>query len=220
MRIKEVKGWGRLQRILSKVMARTDLSKNEGKVFWAIVYKTIAFNKLEDKIPQSQLVDLTGIDQRNLFRTVNSLLKKGVIFRRGSIYGVELDFSKRKNTSVVMYNKKYISSEEKYISSDVKNTSVATDSRDLSKRTNQDRGNFYMELSRKEIEGLELENWYRAVMWNYGKFGMEYIEKTIKEYDYDTRMSCWYIYADSGNIRNKEAFFSHLLRNYQEDLKE
>jgi len=56
-------------------------------------------------------------------------------------------------------------------------------------------------------------------MWNYGKFGMEYIEKTIKDYDYDTRMSCWYIYADSGNIRNKEAFFSHLLRKYKEDLE-
>ncbi|MBA7554228.1 hypothetical protein ES705_46840 [subsurface metagenome] len=93
------------------------------------------------------------------------------------------------------------------------------DSRNLSKRANQDRGNFYMELSRKEIDGLELENWYRAVMWNYGKFGMDYIEKTIKEYDYDTRMSCWYIYADSGNIRNKEAFFSHLLRNYREEEK-
>ncbi|MBA7592338.1 hypothetical protein ES708_34518 [subsurface metagenome] len=60
---------------------------------------------------------------------------------------------------------------------------------------------FYIKLSRKEIEKLESDQWYRAVMWNYGKFGMDYIEKTIKDYDYDTRMSCWYIYEDSGNIR-------------------
>jgi len=154
MRIKEIEGWGKLPRILSKVMARTDLSKNEGKVFWAIVHKTIAFNKLEDKIPQSQLVELTGIDQRNLFRTVNSLLKKGVIFRKGSIYGVELDFKKRKNTSVVMYEEKYISSEEKYISSDVKNTSLLTDSLDLSKRAIQERGLSPLEKKKKK-EAIE-----------------------------------------------------------------
>ncbi|GAI71666.1 unnamed protein product, partial [marine sediment metagenome] len=81
------------------------------------------------------------------------------------------------------------------------------------------RKDFYMELSRKEIEKLELEDWYQAVMWNYGKFSKEYIEKTIKDYNYNVRMSCWYIYADSGNIRNKEAYFSKLLENYQEDLE-
>ncbi|MBA7586895.1 hypothetical protein ES708_28902 [subsurface metagenome] len=220
MRTKEVKGWGRLPRSLARALAGAKLNVYEGRVVWAIVYKTIAFNKLEDKIPQSQLVDLTGIVQRNLFRTVNSLLKKGVIFRKGNKYGVELDFSKWKNTSLEMYKEKYISGERKYISGDVKNTSLEMDSRDLLKRTNQDRGDFYMKLSRTEIEKLELDQWYQAVMWNYGKFGMEYIEKTMKDYDYNTRMSCWYIYADSGNIRNKEAFFSHLLRNYQEDLKE
>ena len=219
MRTRRSEGWGQLPRAIARALAGVNLSKNEGKVVWAIVYKTIAFNKLEDKIPQSQLVDLTGIDQRNLFRTVNSLLKKGVIFRRGSIYGVELDFSKWENTPVEVYSKKYTSSGGKYTSSGVKNTPVAVDSRDLSKRTNQDRGDFYMKLSRKEIEGLESDQWYQAVMWNYGKFGMEYIEKTMKDYDYNTRMSCWYIYADSGNIRNKEAFFSHLLRNYQEEEK-
>ncbi|MBA7592678.1 hypothetical protein ES708_34871 [subsurface metagenome] len=217
MRIKEVKGWGRLPRTLAKVLAGAKLNVYEGRVVWAIVYKTIAFNKLEDKIPQKQFVDLTGIVQRNLFRTVNSLLKKGVIFRKGNKYGVELDFSKWENTSLEMYKEKYISGEGKYISGDVKNTSLETDSRDPSKRTNQDRGNFYMKLPRKEIEKLESENWYRAVMWNYGKFGMEYIEKTIKNYDYNTRMSCWYLYQEAKNVRDKEAYFSKLLRDYPEE---
>ncbi len=74
---------------------------------------------------------------------------------------------------------------------------------------------FYMKLSRKEIEKLESERWYRAVMWNYGKFSKEYIEKTIKDYDYNTRMSCWYLYQEASNVRNKEAYFSKLLENYQ-----
>ncbi|GAI66425.1 unnamed protein product, partial [marine sediment metagenome] len=87
------------------------------------------------------------------------------------------------------------------------------------KRSTPRREDFYIKLSRKEIEKLESENWYQAVMWNYGKFSKEYIEKTIKDYNYNVRMSCWYIYADSGNIRDKEAFFSHLLRDYQEDLE-
>jgi len=92
--------------------------------------------------------------------------------------------------------------------------------KDTLKEKKKDREDFYIKLSRKEIEKLESENWYRAVMWNYGKFGMEYIEKTIKDYDYNTRMSCWYIYEESGNIRNKEAYFSKLLENYQEELSE
>ncbi len=71
-----------------------------------------------------------------------------------------------------------------------------------------------MKFSRKEIEKLESENWYRAVMWNYGKFGMEYIERTIKKYDYRTRMSCWYLYEEAKNVGDKEAYFSKLLRDY------
>ncbi|GAI85722.1 unnamed protein product [marine sediment metagenome] len=140
MRTRSSEGWGQLPRAIARALAGTDLREYEAKLIWAIVYKTIAFNKIEDRIPQSQFVSLTGIDQRNLSRTINSLLKKGMIFKRGNVYGIQRDFTKWENTSPQVYTEKYISSEKKYIGRDVKNTSPETDSRDLSKRAIQEKG--------------------------------------------------------------------------------
>ena len=150
MRTRSSKGWGQLPRSLAKALAETDLSKNEGKLLWAIVYKTIAFNKLEDKIPQKQLVNLTGIEKRNMNRTVNSLLKKGVIFRKGNIYGVELDFYKWEKSSLLMTNEKVIATEGKVIATDDKKSSLLTDSRELSKRAFQERGLSTLEKKKKK----------------------------------------------------------------------
>ncbi|GAI23983.1 unnamed protein product, partial [marine sediment metagenome] len=105
MRIKEVKGWGKLQRTLAKALAGAKINVYEGRVVWAIVFKTIAFNKLEDEIPWSQLSELTDIDEWNLTRPINSLLEKGIIFRKDSILGVQLDFKKWKIPSLEMVEK-------------------------------------------------------------------------------------------------------------------
>jgi len=79
---------------------------------------------------------------------------------------------------------------------------------------------FYKKLSGKEINKLEGDQWYKAIMFNKGKFSIFYIQGTIDDFPFNTRMSCWYSYQEATNVKNKEAFFSHLLRNYQEDLKE
>jgi hypothetical protein len=79
---------------------------------------------------------------------------------------------------------------------------------------------FYKKLSGKEINKLEGDQWYKAIMFNQGKFSIFYIQGTIDDFPFNTRMSCWYSYQEATNVKNKEAFFSHLLRNYQEDLKE
>ncbi len=79
---------------------------------------------------------------------------------------------------------------------------------------------FYKKLSGKEINKLEGDQWYKAIMFNQGKFSIFYIQGTIDDFPFNTRMSCWYSYQEATNVKNKEAFFSHLLKNYQEDLKE
>ncbi len=79
---------------------------------------------------------------------------------------------------------------------------------------------FYKKLSGKEINKLEGDHWYKAIMFNQGKFSIFYIQGTIDDFPFNTRMSCWYSYQEAKNVKNKEAFFSHLLRSYQEDLKE
>ncbi len=140
MRTRSGEGWGQLPREIARALAGEKFNGYEGKVVWAIVYKTIAFTKEEDKIPQSQLVKLTGIHQRHLYRAVNSLLKKGVIFKRGNVYGIQRDFSKWENTPNQVYTKKIplIRAEIPLIREE--NTPNQVDSRDLSKRAIQERG--------------------------------------------------------------------------------
>ena len=156
MKAIEIKGWGQLPRNLAKVLAGTKLNVYEGKVLWAIVYKTIAFNKLEDKIPQKQLVELTGIDKRNMNRTVDSLLKKGVIFRKGNRYGVKLDFYICEKSSLQVTNEKVISVEGKVISTDDKKSSLQTPSRELSKRAFQEKGFSPSKEKKKSKKYLEI----------------------------------------------------------------
>jgi len=140
MRTRSSAGWGRLPRVIARALASGNLSKCEGNLMWAIVYKTIAFNKEEDKIPKSQMTDLTGINKRHLSRTINSLLKKGVIFRKGNVYGVQLDFSKWENTPNQVYKEKKHQSRAKRVPIQGNNTPIQVPSRDLSKRAYQEKG--------------------------------------------------------------------------------
>ncbi len=152
MRIEEVKGWGKLLRILAKVLAGTRLNVYEGKVVWAIVFKTVAFNKKEDEIPWSQLSELTGIDEWNLTRPINSLLKRGIIFRKDSILGVQLDFKKWKIPSIEMVEKESPSLEKESPSLEKESPSLEMDSRDLSKRAIQEKGLSTQEREKKRKE--------------------------------------------------------------------
>ncbi|GAI67211.1 unnamed protein product, partial [marine sediment metagenome] len=94
MRTRSSKGWGQLPRALARALAGAKINGSESRVLWAMVYKTIAFNKSSDGIPWSQLAELTGIDQWHLGRSINSLLKKGVIFSKDNVFGIQTDFSK------------------------------------------------------------------------------------------------------------------------------
>jgi len=88
MRTKTDQGWGRLYRITAKELARVNLNWYESKMLWAIIYKTVCFNKESDKIPESQFESLTGIDSWHHKRPLNSLIKKGVIWKNVNRYGL------------------------------------------------------------------------------------------------------------------------------------
>ncbi|MBA7583153.1 hypothetical protein ES708_25093 [subsurface metagenome] len=159
MQIRSSKGWGRLYRTVARAFAGVKLNKSESRVLWAIVYKTIAFNKLEDSIPWSQLSELTGIKEWNLTKPINSLLKKGVIFRKGSIYGVQIDFSKWKIPSNQMVIEESPSIRKESPSIRKESPSLEMVSRDLSKRAFQKKGLSTQEREKKRKEyktGLEM----------------------------------------------------------------
>lgn len=140
MRVRSSEGWGQLPRAIARALASGNLNWYEGNLMWAIVYKTIAFNKEEDKIPKGQMTDLTGIHRRHLKRTVNSLLKKGMIFRKDNVYGVQRDFTKWENVPNQVYKEQKVPIQVKNVPNQVKNVPDQVPSRDLSKRAYQEKG--------------------------------------------------------------------------------
>ncbi|MBA7549042.1 hypothetical protein ES705_41513 [subsurface metagenome] len=218
MRKRTKEFYEKMNRVMEE-LAKTDLSKRESKYAWALFRQTLGYGEYKDKISRFKMASSTGICETHISNTQKRLKERNIIKVNGKLKGFNLNTDEwEKVPLLVPFEKVPLLVQKGTATGNKKGTATGTLITNLLNKTPR-REDFYMELSRKEIEGLDLENWYQAVMWNYGKFGMEYIEKTIKDYNYNTRMSCWYIYADSGNIRNKEAFFSHLLRNYQEEEK-
>ena len=140
MRTRSGEGWGQLPRKLALALAGARLTGYEYRIVLAIIYKTTAFNKSKDRIPWSQLAEITGINLRHLTRTINGLLKKGVITKEGFVYGLQEDFSKWETLPYMVVKDKTLPSMVKTLPSMVKILPSMVGSRDLLKRTNQEKG--------------------------------------------------------------------------------
>ncbi len=151
MRTISGKGWGQLPREIAMALAGAKINGSESRMLWAMVYKTIAFNKSNDGIPWSQLEELTGIDQWHIGRAINSLLKKGIIFKKDNVFGIQTDFSKWEvpPKRVAMRERPPNQGELPPNQGDLPPNQV--DSRDLSKRTIQEKG-FSTSLEKDQIE--------------------------------------------------------------------
>jgi len=139
MRTRSGEGWGQLPRTIARALAGAKINGSESRVLWAMVYKTIAFNKSKDGIPWSQLEELTGIDQWHLGRAINSLLKKGIISKKDNVVGIQTDFSKWEIPPKQVVNKKLPPDQGELPPKQGELPPKQVDSRDLSKRTIQER---------------------------------------------------------------------------------
>ncbi len=166
MRTRSGEGWGQLPRALARALAGAKINGSESRVLWAMVYKTIAFNKSSDGIPWSQLEELTGIDEWHLGRSINSLLKKGIIFKTGSVFGIQTDFSKWKipPKQVVMKGLPPDQGDLPPDQGDLPPKRV--DSRDLSKRAFQEKG---LSPSQREEKKKEIEKGLKMLKEAVGK---------------------------------------------------
>ena len=218
MRKRTKEFYEKMNRVMEK-LAKTHLSPNESKYCWALFRKTFGYGEYKEFIKRGLMSFLTGLSRSRVSYIKKRLKERNIIFEKSSVMGFNLNTDQWEMLQVSGTFKMLQVSVPNVTDRGYKNVTGIGPLLRTNKVTSPKKEDFYKKLLRKEIEKLELEQWYQAVMWNYGKFSKDYIEKTIKDYDYNTRMSCWYIYEDSGNIRNKEAYFSHLLRNYQEDLK-
>ena len=75
-----------------EALAKTHLAPNESKTVFFIIRKTFGWNKTEDWISLSQIVEGTGIAKPNVCRTLNSLKRKNIIERPDRWHvGLQLD---------------------------------------------------------------------------------------------------------------------------------
>jgi len=77
-----------------EALARTYLSPNESKIIFFIIRKTYGWNKIEDWLALSQIVEATGIAKPNVCRSLNSLKRRNIIERPNrKRVSLQLDYS-------------------------------------------------------------------------------------------------------------------------------
>jgi phage replication O-like protein O len=76
-------GYFRIANELAEALMRTNLSAYQGRILWAIFRKTYGFNKKEDWLSNSQLVELTGLWKQHIYRTLKELVGRNLVTKRG-----------------------------------------------------------------------------------------------------------------------------------------
>jgi len=216
--VKEIKidvGWGRSPRLIMKKMAGVKLGQYENQVVWAIAFFTLGYSKFEDWISQSQIVELTGIDQRHIDRTLKSLVKKGIICKNGVRYRLVIEFDIIENKSGKKYNKKYTWSGKEYTCRGVKFTPGEADSKDSLKDFPPKKGILEVKMTKKEIEKLEGKPWLRATMIAQGFFDIKFIDEVLKKHPFMKLYDCWDMLLDANNVRDPEAWYIAKLNNWK-----
>jgi len=69
---------------LAEALSKVNLSPYESRVLWAVLRKTYGWNKKVDKIPLSQIVELTGIPKSHVSRAMKSLVSRSIVTSTGN----------------------------------------------------------------------------------------------------------------------------------------
>ncbi len=83
---------------LVEALAKTNLSAYESRVLWALLRKTYGWHKKADRISRSQFASLTGLDGRNISRTLSKLVSRNIVTRRTRalqvvVYSIQKDYT-------------------------------------------------------------------------------------------------------------------------------
>jgi len=87
-------GYTRVANEILEALVKINLSSYESRVLWFVIRKTYGWHKKSDWIALSQIVDGTGIDKRNVWRTIKSLERRNLIVRPGPRHiGFQKDYN-------------------------------------------------------------------------------------------------------------------------------
>lgn len=95
-------GFMKIATELAVALSRINLSAYEARVLWCIFVKTYGWQKKTDRISFSQFEELTQLKRWHIARTLNLLVDRNIIIRKGSgqtlEYGIQKDYDLWKNT--------------------------------------------------------------------------------------------------------------------------
>lgn len=192
------------------------LTKRQIKTMLAAVRLLNGFNKKKDKIPLSQFSKVMRMGKGHCSKTVNELIEMRMLCKKEGDICINKDFKQWEGVTDLVTLKGLPIWVKKVTVLGNKKVTNLDPSKDTPKTLSKQRGDHFVKLSGKEIDKLEGDPWYKAVMYNAGGFSIFYIQGTVDDYPFNTRMSCWYLYEEAKNVRDKEAYFSKLLRDYYE----
>ncbi|MBA7553834.1 hypothetical protein ES705_46433 [subsurface metagenome] len=190
---------------------------NERRIWDYIYRKTVGWGLKFKDISTFEISKKLGLLGSTVRKAIRELIRKRRIVRNGDMKGIQTDYNLWLVGQEIPTNevgqKRYTGRSKKVHLVGQKIPLLKDTLKDKKKRQE----NFYKKLSGKEINKLEGDTWYKAIMYNQGGFSIFYIQGTIDDFPFNTRMSCWYSYQEAKNVRDKEAYFSHLLREYKEE---
>lgn len=85
-------GYTRLANELLEALMRINLSAYQSRVILAVIRKTYGFGKKEDRISNSQLVELTGIHKAHISRTIKELKAAKIVTQAGNKLAFNKDY--------------------------------------------------------------------------------------------------------------------------------
>lgn len=74
--------FARIHNDISERLAYTDLNGSEFRCLWFLLRKTYGFQKKEDDISYSQFSEGTGLDRRNVMRSLEKMVQRGIVYRK------------------------------------------------------------------------------------------------------------------------------------------
>ncbi|OPY71002.1 MAG: Bacteriophage replication protein O [Syntrophorhabdaceae bacterium PtaU1.Bin034] len=72
---------------------RTNLSACQSRILWAIWRKTYGYQKKQDWLSNSQLVEMTGIRKSHVSRTMSELIARNIVTKAGNKVGFNKDYT-------------------------------------------------------------------------------------------------------------------------------
>jgi len=79
---------------IAEALAKTQLSGYESRILWVILRKTYGWHKKEDAISITQFQKATGLDRRNIFRTLKKLEDRKIVVKNDNSFIKKWAFQK------------------------------------------------------------------------------------------------------------------------------